>query len=244
MFIADIGQNVVEEIDIGVAGANYGWRPREGSYEYLNGQVSTESKRGDSATTGYTYPIAEYDHGEGNAVTAGHVYRGTGIPGLDGTFIFGDIARGRIFLINADTLPDGGQDPITELRLRYQGTERTFLDIIRTVSPGAGRADLRFGRDAAGNIYLLNKQDGVIRKLIPPPIRVTSLHFGGSHFNIGFTSQTGLSDFQVTGSEDLEGFTDDLSGQATLSEPSAGVYQIQIDLTGLPPDRYFFNIDR
>ena len=194
LFIADIGQGVVEEIDLGLPGANYGWNAREGSYEYLGGAVSSASKRGDSATTGFTYPIAEYDHGEGSAVTAGFVYRGTALPGLDGKFLFGDIARGRVFFIDADSLPDGGQDPITELRLRYRGTEMSFLNIIRIITPSASRTDLRFGSDAVGAIYLLNKQDGIVRKLTPPPITITSLQFESSHFNIRFTTDPGLSE--------------------------------------------------
>jgi hypothetical protein len=58
MFIADIGQGVIEEINLGVPGGNYGWNEREGSHAYVSlGSVSDSDTRGDADNTGYTYPI-------------------------------------------------------------------------------------------------------------------------------------------------------------------------------------------
>lgn len=173
LFIADIGQNQVEEIDLGRAGANYGWNRREGSFVYhADGSIGA-SVRDDAATTGFTYPVAEYRHfgSAGNGVTAGPVLRGERFPGLgDGSrLLFADFPTGVAYTVDADNLPQGGQDGITELRLRQDGVERRFLDFIRQVNPAAGRADLRFGTDAAGNVYFLNKQDGVIRRVVTTP---------------------------------------------------------------------------
>ncbi len=167
MFISDIGQNFVEEINVGSPGANYGWNSREGSFRYEGGQVGP-NVRGDAAASGLTYPTAEYGHQHGLAVTAGFVERSGRIPELAGKFIFGDLARGHIYFIDADKPPDGGQDGVTQIRLRHRGRERSFLDIIRTVNRGAGRADLRFGTNPQGRIFLYNKQDGVIRLLGGP----------------------------------------------------------------------------
>ena len=174
MFVADIGQNRVEEIDVAQPGANYGWNQREGSYVYNSDGSIGANVRGDAATTHFTYPIAEYFHysSSGNAVTTGPVYRGTLIPGLAGRLLFSDFVNGVPYTLDADNLPNGGQSGITQLRLRVNGTELSFLDIIRQVNPSATRADLRFGTDAQANIYFLDKQDGVIRRVVtttPPP---------------------------------------------------------------------------
>ncbi len=168
LFIADIGQNTVEEIDLGQAGANYGWNQREGSYVVAGSGIGANA-RDDAATTGYTYPIAEYFHygSIGNAVTAGVVYRGSGVPGLYGRLIFSDFVTGTPYTLDSDHIPPGGgQGPITELRLRSGGVEMTFLAMIQQVNASAARADLRYGTDIEGNVYFLDKQDGVIRRLV------------------------------------------------------------------------------
>ncbi len=177
MFIADIGQGTIEEIDIGVAGANYGWRRREGSYVFHDPGSVDGNARADAGATGFTYPIAEYDHDEGASVTAGIVYRAKGIPALRGQFLFGDIALGRVFTIDGDRLPRGGQTPIRELRLRFGAAQRSLLEQIQLTHPDADRVDLRFGADRSGRVFLLNKQDGIVRVLtavpaIPPTVTV------------------------------------------------------------------------
>ena len=52
-----------------------------------------------------------------------------------------------------------------ELTLRRNGEEVTLFDLVGT-DPAAGRVDLRFGQDEAGEVYLLTKQDGVIRRIV------------------------------------------------------------------------------
>lgn len=242
MFIADIGQGVVEEIDVGVPGANYGWRAREGSYVYISGGSVGANTRNDA--DGYTYPIAEYDHSEGNAVTAGFVVRGLGASALRGQFLFGDIRLGRVFYFNVGTLPDGGAGSIRELRLRDAGgVEKSYLQMIQGTAPGASRADLRFGTDLAGNIYLLNKQDGIIRRIVAPQLDVSSVSLSGTIFTLQFTSEPGRTDFLLKGSPDLQSFPDDLTDDALLTEPGAGQYQMIIDVAGFP-SRYFFRLER
>ena len=167
MFIGDIGQGVVEEIDIGLPGANYGWDLREGGFDFVN------NSNVDDATTatspGLTDPIAQYDHGDGIAVTAGYVSRG-GPANLEGLFLFGDLVNGRVFYFDADNLPNSGQAAIQELQLLDSGVQKSLLQMIQeTFNDGTGRADLRFGTGFNGEIFLLNKHDGTIRVLIPEP---------------------------------------------------------------------------
>jgi len=161
MLIADIGQAQLEEIDVGHAGANYGWSEREGDRTVNHGDESKRLGRPlFDFVHGYTYPALEYGHHLGRAVTGGFVYRGDALPALRGMYVFGDIASGRIFCVDVARLTDGASAPFYELPLRHQGRARTLLQIVK-----ADRADLRFGMDDRGEIYVLTKQDGMIRRL-------------------------------------------------------------------------------
>lgn len=167
MLIADIGQAQVEEINVGRPGANYGWGEREGTFvvDPADENHLSSLPPGDERL-GYTYPAVQYRHDLGKAVTGGFVYRGKALPLLNGKYVFGDIASGRIFFVDAATLVNGRPSPFAEIKLRYLGRERSLLEIL----DGDSRADLRFGTDERGAIYLLTKRDGAIRKLsIPAP---------------------------------------------------------------------------
>ena len=162
MLIADIGQAQVEEINVGRAGANYGWGAREGTFVVDPDDENhlTNLPAGDERL-GYTYPAIQYRHDLGRAVTGGFVYRGKAIPQLHGMYLFGDIVSGRIFFAEVDMLVNGRLSPFAEIKLRYLGRVRSLLEIVG----GDTRADLRFGMDERGEIYLLTKSDGMIRKL-------------------------------------------------------------------------------
>ncbi|HEX8279872.1 MAG TPA: PQQ-dependent sugar dehydrogenase [Chthoniobacterales bacterium] len=135
--IGDVGQNNIEELDLGAAGANYGWNRKEGSFLFnpANGTV-TDDLNPDPALIN---PVAEYSHSDGTAILAGFVYRGALLPALAGQFIFGDLGasgNGRLFY-NALT-----DNVIRELRLGAQDAPLgAFLK--------------GFGRDARGELYAL-----------------------------------------------------------------------------------------
>jgi glucose/arabinose dehydrogenase len=99
LWIADVGQNEVEEIDripAGQRGLNFGWKILEGTKRFSAGQ-----------TDGLTPPVATYTHEEGGcSVTGGYVYRGRAVPWLVGSFIYGDYCSGKIW-----RLPPGGGKP-------------------------------------------------------------------------------------------------------------------------------------
>lgn len=96
LWVADVGQNALEEIDRVARGGNYGWRCLEGT-------------RGTGLACGGAArllpPIAEYGRGEGRSVTGGYVYRGSAIPSLHGRYVFGDYASGRLWHIAHDAAP-------------------------------------------------------------------------------------------------------------------------------------------
>ncbi len=162
MLIADIGQANIEEIDLGQAGANYGWSTYEGRFTVDHENENNLLPPPDPLPPGFVFPVAEYDHSDGYAVIGGFVYRGKAVPQLIGKYIFGDIVRGDIFYADADALESGVETKIYKLRLFYRGKE-TYM------RPGVigddGRVDLRFGIDQDGEIYVLTKSDGMIRRL-------------------------------------------------------------------------------
>ena len=175
LFLADIGQNIVEELSLVTSGANLGWNAWEGSFGFISRQaVSLANQRGDA---GMTYPVVEYGQSDPllqsqSAITGVHVYRGDAIPQLANLVLFGDFPSGEMFYIQADALPGGGQDPIRRILLNDGGESKTLLQVIREKNVEQGkspvtRADLRFGAGPDAQVFLLNKHDGTVRLLVP-----------------------------------------------------------------------------
>jgi hypothetical protein len=176
LFAADIGEHQIEEINLIEAGRNYGWAEREGTFVLAGAPLPPED-----ATLGFTYPVAQFDHDEGGpggntAVAGGFVYRGRAIPKLQGQFVFGEIASGRIFYADVDELIAADDaDPTTtatiqELQLVHEGKNRDLIDIVAAAmgQDQVERTDLRLAVDDAGELYVTTKQDGYIRKLLQP----------------------------------------------------------------------------
>ena len=171
LFLADIGQNIVEEVSLVTKGANLGWNKWEGSYGFISRQaVNLENPRGDKRMV---FPIVEYGQMDPllqpqSAVTMGVVYRRKDIPQLANLLIFGDNPSGEVFYVSADRLPAGGQDAIRRILFNDKGQTKTLLQLIQEKNVAQGkmastRADLRFGEGPNGEIFILNKRDGVIR---------------------------------------------------------------------------------
>ncbi|MBI3047169.1 MAG: PQQ-dependent sugar dehydrogenase [Acidobacteria bacterium] len=175
LFLADIGQNIVEELSLVSRGANLGWNKWEGSFGYISREAVDLTRRRADPTA--TYPVVEYGQLDpllqGNsAITGVHVYRSGAIPQLMNLVLFGDFPSGEIFYVHADRLPNGGQDAIRRVLLNDGGESKTLLQVIREKNvkrgrPPASRADLRFGAGPDGRVFLLNKHDGTIRLLVP-----------------------------------------------------------------------------
>ncbi|MGH7575010.1 MAG: hypothetical protein ACREM1_07760 [Longimicrobiales bacterium] len=100
------------------------------------------------------------------------MYRGDAIPQLANRVLFGDNPSGEVFYITADNPPGGGQEAIRRVMLNDGGERKTLLQLIQEKNAEQGRepatrADLRFGAGPDGQLLLLNKQDGVVRLLVP-----------------------------------------------------------------------------
>jgi len=141
LYIADVGQNVVEEIDFqpagAGAGANYGWNLMEGSSCFDN--PGCEKRRD------LVLPVAEYRHGRGDcSVTGGYVYRGKNAA-LQGIYLYGDFCSGRIW------------------GLRKNGAEwekQLLMDTKFAISS--------FGEDESGEMYLADYSSGTIYRIGAP----------------------------------------------------------------------------
>lgn len=147
MYIADVGQNDIEEVNLGEPGGNFGWNTKEGTFCFdPNGDEDGFAFEcgPDDDTAGLIDPIAEYTHDEGIAVVGGFVYRGDVMPQLDGRYIFGDfflpeILSGRLFYLEKS-------NKVHEFDL---GTREIL-----------GMSLLGFGQDAAGEVYVMTNLTG------------------------------------------------------------------------------------
>jgi hypothetical protein len=176
LFMADIGQNIVEKVSLVPKGSNLGWNDWEGSYRYISrSEVVLDSFQDDPDVV---FPLAEYGRydplmADRVAVTGIHVYRSGSVSQLMDKVLFGDMVNGEIFWFDADNLPGGGTEGIRRVLLRDDsGESKTFLQLIREKNTAQGReqsprTDLRFGAGPDDRFFLLNKQDGVIREVVP-----------------------------------------------------------------------------
>lgn len=140
LWIADVGQNQIEEINLAsstAAGINYGWRCYEGNSEY-NGNAS------ECNGTTVTFPVGQYTHNAtgGCSITGGFRYRGTEHPGLVGLYFFADICN-----------QDIGY-------LRFENG-----NWVMTIEPFALGGPVAFGEDINGEIYF-STLGGNIYKII------------------------------------------------------------------------------
>ncbi len=153
LWIADVGQNAQEEIDVmlnpAIGSQNYGWRDREGT--------------SGTKPPGAIDPVYRYTHGsgatQGRSVTGGYVYRGP-IPGIDGHYFFADFVNNRLWSMklagNNETL--------------FNGTNISdFNDWTSKVETNVAGATVNnissFAEDEAGNLYVVGL-DGEIYQLV------------------------------------------------------------------------------
>jgi mono/diheme cytochrome c family protein len=194
LFAFNIGLTAWETVVIIRKGANYGYSLREGTQrmspdgmsavpadDTIPIQISDIVTRG---TVRPTYPVIQYPHTTalgGDAIAGGFIYRGGKIPALRGKFVFGDITTGRMWSAEltdvlaaddgnpatvADTQEiDAGLRRVVEETYRARGGRGEQLPGTAAVS-GRGRVDFRFAVDNDGEIYVLTKSDGMIRRVV------------------------------------------------------------------------------
>jgi hypothetical protein len=146
LWIADVGQGSREEIDWQPAqspgGENYGWRIMEGF------RCNIPSTDCDPSGV-LDLPITEYTHSAGRcSITGGYVYRGCAIPGIEGSYFYGDYCTGEVW------------------SLRYNGAAVSD-STDHTATLGVGAFNLvSFGEDARGELYMAALNAGTICRIV------------------------------------------------------------------------------
>jgi glucose/arabinose dehydrogenase len=136
LWLADVGQYKWEEVDLVVAGGNYGWRIMEGTHCYNPDEGCSPD--------GLIFPIAEYGHEQGRcSITGGYVYRGPSIQALRGTYVFGDYCSGELFTLSASA------------NRRTSTVPRVLMQTGFRISS--------FGEDEAGDLYIVDHKGGIYR---------------------------------------------------------------------------------
>jgi len=162
LLAVNIGEHNIEALNIIEAGHFYGWPIREGTFLerffYNTGKIYPLP--GNDSVYHVTYPVAQFDHDEGVAISGGFEYRGTAIPQLAGKYLFGDIASGKLFYVNMNDLQLGKQATIKKWKISFKGVPTTLVQLC-----GKDRVEMRLGMDNKGELYLLTKADGKVYKL-------------------------------------------------------------------------------
>ena len=91
LWVADVGQDRIEEIDLIQKGHNYGWNIMEGTLCF-NPRQGCKKK-------GLTLPISEYSHDLGASIIGGYVYRGRAVPALVGQYLYTDFVSRRLWAL-------------------------------------------------------------------------------------------------------------------------------------------------
>jgi glucose/arabinose dehydrogenase len=220
-WVADVGQDKWEEIDILEKGKNYGWRIMEGLHCY-NPEVNCDQ-------SGLTMPVWEYGHNEtgGNSITGGFVYRGKSFPELDGKYIYSDFVSGRIWA------------------LTYKGQGMVSNELILN----SGKNISSFGIDRNNELFICSF-DGRIYRLaksvstILPGEKPKEYNIFFNYPNPLNSSTTIIADIKEPGKINIEVFniegekiTDIYSGNV-----EAGRYTYFWDGSGFPPGVYIYRL--
>ena len=163
MLACNIGLTNIESLYIIKPGSDCGWPVREGGFllnPYGNLDRVHSLPPGDS-TSHFTYPVAQYDHDEGKAISGGFEYQGKDVPQLKGKYFFGDIPTGRVFFINMADLKHGNFAPVNEWKVAINGVSKPLRELC-----GTDRVDIHFGKDINGELYILTKPDGKMYQLV------------------------------------------------------------------------------
>jgi glucose/arabinose dehydrogenase len=141
LYIADVGQNAREEVDVATSaaqfgkGLNFGWNVMEG--------VACYSPSSGCPRSGLTLPVLDYDHSNGCSITGGYVYRGSAAPGLRGLYFYSDYCSGWV------------------RSFRLQGTAAADQRDWPALRPGGQVTS--FGEDAQGELYIMIQSGKVFR---------------------------------------------------------------------------------
>ena len=136
LWAADVGQNSLEEVDLIVPGANYGWNIMEGSECF-------GARRDACSPEGFKAPVVEYGRDDGCSITGGYVYRGSRLSSLYGWYIFGDYCSGKVWAFS-----------------RRPGDDQRTIDTLDELMDTSHKI-ASFAEDPGGEIYVISLVGGI-----------------------------------------------------------------------------------
>ncbi len=152
MFVADVGEDQAEEVNFQPAGSpggeNYGWRRKEGSFCF---EPATGCE-----DVALTSPVVEYEHDVGCSITGGYGYRGSAAKTIAGHYLYGDFCSGNIWA----AAPNANGVWVSRF------LERSGLNIVT------------FGRDDAGELYVVDRTAGTVYKLVSRELLASGFETG------------------------------------------------------------------
>jgi glucose/arabinose dehydrogenase/plastocyanin len=227
LYLGDVGQNDIEEIDLVTKGVNFGWGIKEGTFYFEPngagpGYVTDSSVR--PLPPDSIDPIAEYDHDDGLAIVGGYVYRGSQISSLQGRYLLGDwgdftTPSGRLYYLDAGNI-------LKEFHLGLEDRPLGFW--------------LKgFGQDATGELYVLvsrvlgpSGDSGRVLKIVPAPDAITIINVGISGTNLATSWTGGIGPFALqkkTSLSDTSWMNQTFTAQRNALTPlegSAGFFRV------------------
>ncbi len=203
LWVGDVGQDSLEEVDIIERGGNYGWRLREAQREFAD-----DPRSGPSATHPLIDPIVSYGRRAGVSITGGFVYRGTHLPAFRGLYFYGDYGSGTVWALD------------------YDGTQVVSNEVVANVPALAS-----FGEDAAGELYAVSHAGAVYRFELPDskassPAFPTLLSQTGLFTDVAsLTPQPGLLPYDVA----WPFWSDGADKQRWLALPEGGKIEFRVE---------------
>jgi len=137
LWLADVGQDQVEEIDIIHKGANYGW-------SVMEGDICTPAINPRCDGSGFEPPVFAYRHPAGFSVTGGFVYRGQAIPKLCGAYLFADYVTQRLWALR-----------------QRNGRVTAQAELLRKAVPASS-----FGQGADRELYIADHRAGRVLQIV------------------------------------------------------------------------------
>lgn len=214
IWIADVGQNAIEEINRAnpdADGLNYGWRCFEGTENF--------NTDGCSIVEMYTQPFAQYTHAstQGCSITGGYVYRGMTYPAMQGKYIFTDYCNDKIGMAAAD------------------GT-------LTYTSSFSGNNFTAFGESATGELFVGGKTSGTIYRIVDSSLNTKS--FAGTSFSIYPNPSAGVINIKSdsNGLYAVSAQVYELSGKLLLSHNLENTHNNTLQTSALPTGMYMMTI--
>ncbi len=213
LYLGEVGQVNIEEVNRIEAGGNYGWNLKEGTFVYdkaAKDNIQPDVPDGQTGQTlaereGLIDPIFEYDHTEGRSVTGGFVYRGASLGVLFGQYVFGEFLG-------------PSRDPSARL---FYGDPATGVIQEAVIDPAGVALPERiysFAEDDDGELYLLggprNGSDGVVLRIAAATLigdfdldgDVDAFDLGIWQTGFGITGGAAATDGDADGDGDVDAF--------------------------------------